>query len=131
VVWADVARSPRAAVLDAGDPTVPLNSCYALRCATLEDALVVAALLNAPPLSAWLAVLAEPARGGYARHLAWTVAHLPLPRDWPRARALLAPLAWRARRDDPPTDDELVTAVLAAFGLTADDVSPLAAWAAR
>src|SRR5262249_45078436 len=67
VVWPDVARVPRAAVLDAGDPIVPLNSCYIVRAPTLEDALALAALLNAPVTGAWLRLLAEPARGSYAR----------------------------------------------------------------
>ncbi|HEU4628390.1 MAG TPA: N-6 DNA methylase [Gemmatimonadaceae bacterium] len=131
VVWADVARRPRAAVLPAGDRTVPLNSCYVARCANDGDALALAALLNAPLAAAWLALLAEPARGGYARHLAWTVALLPLPRDWPRARALLAPLAERAWGGEPPPDDELHAALLRAYGLDAALVAPLLAWARR
>ena len=131
VVWADVARVPRAAVLPAGDPTVPLNSCYALRCATLEDALAVAALLAAPLVAAWLSALAEPARGGYARHLAWTMALLPVPADWPRARRILAPLGERAWCGSPAADDELAGAVLDAFRIAAGDAAPLLEWAAR
>ncbi len=130
VVWADVARRPRAAVLTAGDPTVPLNSCYVLRCADLRDALAVAAILNAPTLAAWLGALAEPARGGYARHLAWTVACLPMPADWARARDALAPLAERAWCGAPVDERELDRVVLGAYGLADLDVAPLLAWAA-
>ena len=131
VVWADVARRPRAAVLPAGDPTVPLNSCYVLRCADLRDALAIAAILNAPVAAAWLAALAEPARGGYARHLAWTVACLPTPGDWGAACPPLARLAERAWCGAPVEDAELDRAVLAAFGIVAVDVAPLIAWAAE
>jgi hypothetical protein len=58
VVWADLARVPRAAVLRAGDPTVPLNTCYALRCRDDLDALTLAALINSPLAAAWLRALA-------------------------------------------------------------------------
>ena len=64
-------------------------------------------------------------------HLAWTVALLPLPRDWTRARTLLAPLAGRAWGGDPPRDDELHAAVLDAYRLQADAVAPLLEWARR
>ncbi|MEO7085976.1 MAG: N-6 DNA methylase, partial [Gemmatimonadaceae bacterium] len=39
VVWGDIGREPRAAVLDPGDQTVPLNSCYSVACADRRDAL--------------------------------------------------------------------------------------------
>ncbi|HJU66342.1 MAG TPA: DNA methyltransferase, partial [Gemmatimonadaceae bacterium] len=78
VVWADFGRAPRALVLPAGDPTVPLNSCYVVPCQTSEDAFTLAALLNSPLAAAWLSLLAEPARGGYHRYLAWTMSLLPL-----------------------------------------------------
>jgi hypothetical protein len=89
LVWADVARGLRPRLLGAGDPAVPLNSCYAFACSP-DDAPALAALLASPVADAWCAALAEPARGGYRRHLAWTVALLPVPQDWMRARALLA-----------------------------------------
>jgi hypothetical protein len=129
VVWPDVARAPRAAILDAGEPLVPLNSCYALRCAHPDDAHAFAALLNSPLAAAWLAVLAEPARGGYHRYLAWTVARLPLPDEWPRARALLAPIARRARCGQPPAPHELLAATLRAYRLRPASVQALLDWA--
>lgn len=128
VVWADVARTPQAVVLPAGDPTVPLNSCYVLRTRDLTDALTLAALLNSSLAAAWLGALAEPARGGYRRHLAWTMARLPLPDDWARARALLAPLAERARSGAPPPREALLEAVLDAYRLRRATVLPLLAW---
>jgi hypothetical protein len=131
VVWSDFGRRPRAAILAAGDPTVPLNSCYVLPCTDPEDALAFAALLNSSLAAAWLDALAEPARGGWHRYLAWTVSLLPIPADWPRARTLLAPLAERAVLGTPPSDTELLDAVCRAYHLKHDDVAPLLAWAHR
>jgi hypothetical protein len=131
VVWSDFGRRPRAAILAAGDPTVPLNSCYVLPCADPDDALAVAALLNSSLAAAWLDALAEPARGGWHRYLAWTVSLLPIPTDWPRARSLLAPLAERAVLGTPPNDTELLDAACRAYHLKHDDVAPLLAWSHR
>jgi hypothetical protein len=131
VVWCDFGRAPRAAVLPAGDPTVPLNSCYVLPCNDHDDALAIAALLNSPLAAAWLGAIAEPARGGWHRYLAWTVALLPLPHDWPRARALLAPLAERAILDEAPSTLALLDAVCGAYRLKAAEVAPLLAWSHR
>jgi hypothetical protein len=133
VVWADVGRAPRAMVLAPGDPTVPLNSCYVLHCRDLLDAHALAALLNSPVGAAWLHVLAEPARGGYRRFLAWTVALLPIPHDWSRARAILAPLGERAAMGDlpPPAPDALRDAALRAYRVRLAHVAPLLAWTGR
>lgn len=128
VVWGDFGRAPRAAILAAGDPTVPLNSCYLLSCGDPLDALALAALLNGPLAAAWLNAIAEPARGQWHRYLAWTVAFLPLPRDWSRARVILAPLAERALRGTAPTDDELLIAACDAYRLRYDDVAALVTW---
>ncbi len=128
VVWSDFGRAPRAAILAAGDPTVPLNSCYVVACDDPTDALALTALLNSAVAAAWLNAVAEPARGGWHRYLAWTVALLPLPRDWERARALLAPLAERALLGDAPTDEELLVTTCRAYRLRRDEVAPLIAW---
>ena len=128
VVWADLARRPRAAVLAAGDRTVPLNTCYVLPCPTRDDALAFAALLNSPLAAAWLDPLAEQARGGYRRYLGWTLALVPVPRDWERARALLAPLGRSALGGAPPDDEALLAAATAAFDVRPCDVAPLVEW---
>jgi hypothetical protein len=91
-------------------------------------ALALAALLNSPLAAAWLGLVAEPARGGYQRFLGWTMALLPLPHDWPRARASLAPLAERAIDGCPPSDATLLAATLDAYRLDVADVAPLLAW---
>jgi hypothetical protein len=131
VVWCDFGRTPRAAVIPSGDPTVPLNSCYVLACDDPCDALAIVALLNSALAAAWLGAIAEPARGGWHRYLAWTVALLPMPHDWPRARSLLAPIAERAIDGEPPSALELLDAVCAAYRLKQADVAPLLAWSHR
>ena len=128
VVWSDFGRAPRAAVLAAGDPTVPLNTCYALRCADERDALALAALLGSPLVAAWLSLVAEPARGGWRRYLAWTMALLPLPADWTRARDALAPIGARGWCGDSVADEELGEAARDAYGVPASVVAPLLAW---
>jgi hypothetical protein len=128
VVWGDVGRAPRAALVEAGDPVVPINSCYALPCDDECDALALVAWINSPLARSWLAALAEPARGGYHRYLGWTMALLPLPGDWERARMVLRPLAARAAEGRPPDDGELLEACLDAAHLRHRDVAPLLGW---
>jgi N-6 DNA Methylase len=128
VAWADIGKTPRALVLPAADPRVPLNTCYVLRAPSEADAHALAALLNAPVVAAWLRVLAEPARGGYRRFLGWTCARLPIPRDWVRARTLLAPIG-RAGAAGHPVDDATLDALVAdAFGVPMAELVPLRDW---
>ena len=129
VVWSDMSRSPKAALLPKGDNSVPINSCYVARCRSVEDALTLTTLLNSPVVAAWLNCLAEPARGGYHRYLGWTMSILPLPSDWERAVSLLAPVGSRAIDGCPPTPDELQSVVLEAYRLCGDEVAPLMKWA--
>ena len=133
VVWADFGRRPRALILPAGDPTLPLNTCYVARCRDIADARVLAAILNSTIAAAWLNVLAEPARGGFRRFLGWTMARLPLPADWDRARRLLAPLVSRFEDHEglehlPPA--RLADVVLDAYQLRGRDIEPLLTWSA-
>ncbi|HET7584701.1 MAG TPA: DNA methyltransferase [Gemmatimonadaceae bacterium] len=131
VVWADMGREPRATILRAGDPTVPLNSCYVLSAPSEDDALALTAWLNTPLAAAWLRLVAEPARGGYRRYMAWSVALLPIPRDWHRARALLVPLARRAMSRERVGGVTLTEAAACAFGLSLAELDPLLAWGMR
>jgi Eco57I restriction-modification methylase len=128
VIWADFGLVPRAIIVEAGDPVVALNSCYVVTCKHLKDAHALATLINGPLVSAWLNTLAEPARGGYRRYLGWTMSLLPIPRDWNRARAHLAPLGERATLDDVPSQDEMLNAALSAYALRLRDVHPLLSW---
>jgi hypothetical protein len=131
VAWSDFGRAPRAAVINSGDRTVLLNSCYVSRCATSDDACALATLLNSPLIAAWLNTIAEPARGGYHRYLGWTVALLPIPSDWNAARRILAPLARHALGGDIPGPDALLSATVRAYGLRERDVEPLLLWNSR
>jgi len=132
VVWADLGRTPRAAIIAAGDDTVALNSCYVVRCRTERDALALATLLNSPLAAAWLNVLAEPARGGYRRYLGWTMSLLPVPADWNRACELLAPIGLSAvNATHRPSTHELLEASLAAYDVSHREVAPLIAWTAE
>ncbi len=129
VVWGDFGRRPRALVLAAGDRTVPLNTCYVVHADDPSDALTLCALLNSPLAAAWLNTIAEPARGGWHRYLAWTVSLLPLPRDWTSARHILGPLAERGGLGNPPSDVELLEAACRAYGIQVRDMEPLLEWA--
>ncbi len=133
LVWADIARRMRCAVLPAGDPSVPLNSCYVMRLLSLDDAYALHALLASTIANAWLGVLAEPARGGFRRFLGWTVSALPVPRDWARAVRILRP--YGAALADPSTGSAahvslaaLDAAVLQAYQLPPLLISPLLEW---
>lgn len=128
VVWGDIGRAPRALVLEQGDPTVPLNTCYVVRTPTTDDAHALAVLMNSPVGAAWLSVLAEPARGGYRRFLGWTCARFPVPRRWDSARELLAPIGRAAVCGDAPDAWTLTEAALAAYGLRQAEVAALLTW---
>jgi hypothetical protein len=131
VVWADIGRTLRAAVLEAGDETVPHNTSYVSRCPSEDDALALAAILNSALASAWLSALAEPARGGYRRYLGWTMSLLPLPARWDEHRVELASIARRSMAlPQAVTEAEALGAICAAFCVRKRDVDPLLAWAA-
>lgn len=116
VVWADFGRQPRAMVLPVGDRTVPMNTCYVVPCVDEADASALATLLNSKLAAAWLNAIAEPARGGYHRYLAWTVGLLPVPRDWSEARGILS---------EASDDDDALERILVAYGLKRGDVQDL------
>jgi hypothetical protein len=128
VVSADFGLTPRAMVVEAGEPFVALNSCYVVACPASKDAHALATLVNSQLAAAWLNSIAEPARGGYRRYLGWTLSLLPIPGDWNRARTQLSPLGERAMRGDVPADEEILAAVLDAFELNLPDVQPLLSW---
>jgi len=128
VVWSDIGKYPKAAVIPAGDRSVPLNTCYVARCSDLADGYTLAALLNSRLIAAWLTLLAEPARGGYLRFMGWTMSLVPLPRNWDRARLMLAPIGEAAAAGRIPPADELLSRVLCAYNLKLDEVSALLEW---
>jgi len=131
VAWADIGRSLQALVLPAGEATVPLNTCYVIATRDMTDALALAALLNSAVVNAWLGAVCEPARGGYRRHFAWSLARLPVPDDWARARALLAPLGERGMAGAMVGRTELLDRTLEAYRLGHASMAALLAWTAR
>jgi len=131
VVWADVSRGPRACVLPANSPLVPLNSCYVVTCRDDVDAAALAALLNSSLAAAWLDALAEPARGGFRRYLGWTVARLPIPADWARAREVLAPIGQRGVAGEAISGDELLDAAVTAYRIRGVMARSLVEWTWR
>jgi hypothetical protein len=128
VVWADIGRRPRATALLAGDRTVPLNSCYAVRGHDATDAHALVTVLNSDVAAAWLNAVAEPARGGFHRYLGWTVGLLPLPRDWERVRDALAVVGQEAAAGQPPPRAVLTDRVAAAYGIAVEQLTPLLEW---
>ncbi len=128
LVWADIGKELRTRVLPAGDPTVPLNSCYVLRTPSIEDAWAINALLRSPICRAWLNCIAEPARGGFRRYLGWTVACLPIPPDWPSARVPLAELGQRLASRQGVANDEQIDIVADAYGVPVSSLIPLLEW---
>ena len=92
------------------------------------DAFALAALMNSDVISSWLSILAEPARGGYRRYMGWTIALMPIPADWNRACALLAPLGELACNGSPPDPADLRAAAVTAFGIDEAFVEPLIEW---
>ena len=128
VVWSDIGKKPTAALLSLGDISVPLNTCYVIKCANDADAETFTTILNSPLSAAWLGALAEPARGGYSRFMGWTLALLPLPSNWARARSLLAPIARAGVTGSPAGDAEILASVLEAYQLRFDDVAALVEW---
>ncbi|HET7614902.1 MAG TPA: N-6 DNA methylase [Gemmatimonadaceae bacterium] len=128
VVWADFGLTPRALVVERGSQLIALNTCYVVHCDDIDDAFALASILNSQLAAAWLNAVAEPARGGYRRYLGWTVSLLAIPREWARARELLAPLGRRATEGDVAPDDELLQAVLESYRLDVDDIEALLSW---
>lgn len=128
IVWADIGKQLKPRILPAGDPTVPLNSCYVLRTTSLDDALALEALLASPIAAAWFDVLAEPARGGFRRFMGWTVASLPIPREWHTARNSLVRLARRRQAGESICADEHSTTVSDAYGIPMRHLEPLVRW---
>lgn len=118
VVWPDLARRPRAVLLEETAPeAIPLNTCYVAPAPDRETGLVIAAVLNSTWSRATVWVSADEARGGYRRINARAVARLPVPgrKD---GRGALAELSAVAHRRAVP-QDELDDAVAAALDLSA------------
>ncbi|MCU0633373.1 MAG: N-6 DNA methylase [Gemmatimonadaceae bacterium] len=133
IAWADIGRQLAARHLPIGTRDVPMNSCYVVMPHSDEQARVLLALLSAPIASCVLALVAEPARGGYRRFFGHTVAQLPIPS--PAALAThhhrLLALALALDNSTPPSAPlgELLDAAYAdALGVHAATLDTLRRW---
>ncbi len=145
VVWKDLSRGLCAAVLeeavrlgDRGIPLVPNQTLYALDVSSIDEACVLAALLNSTIVNVLAIAIAERAKDFYFRYFGRTIARLPLPCVAPSQEAWtrLLRAARRARRKPesapktiPKTiDDEIDATVAALYGVSADEHARLASF---
>jgi hypothetical protein len=135
VVWKDLSRGLCAAVLedsirlgDRGIPLVPNQTLYALDAASMEEAHVLAALLNSTIVNVLAIAIAERAKDFYFRYFGRTVARLPLPAVTPSSEswAQLLRAARRARRSPQNGGDDIDSTVAALYGVTAEEHARLA-----
>jgi hypothetical protein len=139
VVWKDLGRGLVAAVVDdvlrvgAGSvPIVPNQTLYTLDASSMEEAHVLAALLNSTILNVLAVCIAERAKDFHFRYFARTVATLPLPR-MPRgtpAWTTLARISRRGHQGKEPAG-ELDCAVAALYGVSDAEHAILAAFLAQ
>jgi hypothetical protein len=114
-------------------PLIPLNTVYFIATASLRESLLLSAYLNSLPLRVFARAIAERAKDAHFRFFAWTIAVLPLPRDWRSnriAERLLA-LATAAHENhcmQPAARRELDRLVASSYGLDDNDVDHLASF---
>ncbi len=120
VVWADIARRPAAAVLEAsGVPrAIPLNTCYTARTPDRGTALLIAAVLNSVWSAALAHVTADEARGGYRRINLRVAGAFPIPPSGTATDALIS-LSTQAHEHNDVAAGDLDDAVAEAFHLPA------------
>jgi hypothetical protein len=125
VVWPDISKRPRAAVLDVTPHhnALPVNSCYISAAPSRDTALAIAAVLNSTWTAALTSVTADEARGGYRRVNARAMAHIPIPSG--DALTALANLSLQIHHGQPLDQDDLDDAVASALHLSARTQSRL------
>jgi hypothetical protein len=137
VVWKDLSRGLCAAVLEdsvrLGDraiPLVPNQTLYALDAVSIEEAYVLAALLNSTIVNVLAIAVAERAKDFYFRYFGRTVARLPLPAVAPSSGswARLLRAARRARRTPETAGDDIDATVAALYGVSAGEHARLASF---
>lgn len=130
VVWKDLSRRFAAAVLsdsvqigDCAVPLVPNQTLYAIDAVSLDEAHVIAALLNSAVAGALLLSVAERAKDGHYRYFGRTVAALP----WPDAEPEREQLVRLSRRAHRGADVQRAVDAAAArlYGITAAELAEL------
>jgi hypothetical protein len=137
VVWKDLSRGLCAAVLedsirlgDCSIPLVPNQTLYAIDAASIDEANVIAALLNSTIVNVLAIAIAERAKDSYFRYFARTVARLPLPVVAPASASWqqLLRAARRAAVRPAATMDEIDRTVAALYGVTQQEHERLASF---
>ncbi|HVS31932.1 MAG TPA: N-6 DNA methylase [Thermoanaerobaculia bacterium] len=138
VAWKDVSRAMAAAVLPdvvhisgRAFPLVPNQTLYSIDCASLDEAYVIAAMLNSVVAGALLLETAERAKDDHFRYFGSLVAALPLPRvhDRPGFQSLLRLSRSAHRFGRAPEELEEVVAGL--YEVTGRELSLLREWSER
>ena len=134
VVWKDLSRGLSAAVLGHTQqvsgrlvPLIPNQTLYLLDAKSLDEARVIAALMNSTVFGALVLCTAERAKDSYFRYFGRTIAAIPLPRV-ARGSADWCELANLARRCDTREIDKVVAAL---YGVTSEEHEVLAQFVAR
>ena len=134
VAWKDLSRGVAAAVLpdvvhvnEMAFPLVPNQTLYAIDAVSLDEAYVVAAILNSMIAGALLVGVAERAKDAHYRYFGRTMAALPWPDmrgEWDR----LVRLSRRAHRPDAqrePLAREIDEIVARLYGVSANELASL------
>jgi hypothetical protein len=137
VVWKDLSRGLCAAVLDEsmrlGErsiPLVPNQTLYALDAVSVDEAYVIAALLNSTIVNVLAVAIAERAKDFCFRYFGRTIARLPLPVVAPSTDSwrLLLRAARRARRNPRCGNDEIDLVVAALYGVSPEEHARLSSF---
>jgi hypothetical protein len=134
VVWKDLSRGVAAAVLGHSQqvsgrnvPLIPNQTLYVLDAKSLDEARVIAALMNSTVFDALALCTAERAKDSYFRYFGRTIAAIPLPRV-ARGSADWCELVRLARRCDSGEIDKVVSAL---YGVSAEEHEVLMQFVAR
>jgi methylase of polypeptide subunit release factors len=129
VAWKDLSRGMAAAVLpdvvhihESAFPLVPNQTLYAIDAVSLDEAYVIAAMLNSIVGDALLLSVAERAKDAHYRYFGRTVAALPWPNpaaEWDK----LVRLSRRAHRDARAAGLDEVVARL--YGVSSEELATL------
>ncbi|HEX6095821.1 MAG TPA: N-6 DNA methylase [Thermoanaerobaculia bacterium] len=130
VAWKDLSRGVAAAVLpdivhvrERPVPLIPNQTLYAIDAVSLDEAYLIAAVLNSTVAGALLVSVAERAKDAHFRYFGRTVAGLPWPETDPEAERLVR-LARRAHRG-ADVESELDAVVSRLYGVTPEEQATL------
>jgi hypothetical protein len=136
VAWKDLSRGMAAAVLpdvvhvaERAFPLVPNQTLYSLDAVSLDEAYVVAAVMNSTVAGALIAAIAERAKDSHFRYFGRTIAALPWPATGSRVNDLVR-LSRRAHRgvDVEGAIDEIVAEL---YAVTSRELTALRGFLAR